>query len=203
MAKQKEINRKFKTVFFDYDGTLFDTTEAEKFSVRDKGLSRFSPEWVQARKVYLAHIRESKPYEGWQEVFEFIVENNIQAAIVSGNGSQVLNISVKQNNLKSVFPKAKINRIGGISKKDGNPTLFEHALKLLGEDPQNVIAFGNQLCDAQAADNAGIQAVHCIWGAKAEEREQMLTDKNHQCITSPHQIIAILRSETNSQIHAT
>lgn len=27
MAKQKTINREFKTVFFDYDGTMFDPQE--------------------------------------------------------------------------------------------------------------------------------------------------------------------------------
>ena len=56
--------------------------------------------------------------------------------------------------------------------------------------------------NAQAAANAGIKAYHCIWGAKAEEREQMLTDPEHQYITSPLQIIDILRSEVNPQSQA-
>ena len=89
-----------------------------------------------------------------------------------------------------------------IRKRGGNPALFEYALKQLNEDPKNVIAFGNEMCDAQAAANAGIKAYHCIWGAKAEEREQMLTDPEHQCITSPLQIIDILRSEVNPQSQA-
>ena len=50
MAKQKTINREFKTVFFDYDGTMFDTAGADQYVARQKTLRRFSPEWVQARK---------------------------------------------------------------------------------------------------------------------------------------------------------
>ena len=36
MAKQKTINRDYKTVFFDYDGTLFDTKEADQYVARQK-----------------------------------------------------------------------------------------------------------------------------------------------------------------------
>ena len=36
MAKQKTINREFKTVFFDYDGTMFDTAGADQYVARQK-----------------------------------------------------------------------------------------------------------------------------------------------------------------------
>ena len=73
-------------------------------------------------------------------------------------------------------------------EKDGN-TIGQR------QDPSHVLAFGNELCDAQAAANAGIKAYHCLWGADVKEKEQMLADSEHQCITSPLQIIDILRSE--------
>ena len=202
MATQKTINREYKTVIFDFDGTLFNTTEADQYIARQKTLRRFSPEWVQARKEYLALIKECPLYDGWHQVFEYIKNHNILAAIVSGNNREVLNVAVRTFGLQEIFPKDKINRIGckdatgrRIRKRGGNPALFEYALKQLEEDPSHVLAFGNELCDAQAAANAGIKAYHCIWGAKAEEREQMLTDSEHQCITSPLQIIDILQSE--------
>ena len=201
MAKQTTINPAFKTLFFDYDGTLFDTKEADKYSLRNRGLRRFTPEWHQARKEYVAHIKASKPYDGWQEVFQFIIDNNIQAAIVSGNSRQVLNMSVKACNLYDVFPKDKINRIGGTDvkgkkmwKAEGAPDLFLHALKQLNVAPEDVIAFGNHTRDALAADRAGIRAVHCLWGADDEEQRQlMLADPDHEFITSPRQIIDLLR----------
>ncbi len=206
MAKQKIINRDYKTVLFDYDGTLFDTVEADQYVARQKNLRRFSPEWVQARKEYLEHVKQCSLYDGWHQVFEYIKANNIQAAIVSGNNREVLNVAVRTFGLQEIFPKDKINRIGckdatgrRIRKRGGNPTLFEYALKQLKEDPTHVLAFGNELCDAQAAGNAGIKAYHCLWGADAGEKELMLADPEHQCITSPLQIIDILRSEVNSQ----
>lgn len=205
--KERIINHSFKTLFFDYDGTLFDTSEADKYSLRNRGLRRFTPEWHQARKEYVAHIKTSLPFEGWQEVFQFIIDNNIQAAIVSGNSRQVLNMSVKACNLYDVFPQDKINRIGGTDvkgkkmwKAEGDPALFLHALKQLNVAPEDVIAFGNHTRDALSADRAGIKAVHCLWGVKEEEQRQlMLADPDHECITSPQQIIDILRSTQTPQ----
>ena len=206
MATQKTINREYKTVIFDFDGTLFNTTEADQYIARQKTLRRFSPEWVQARKEYLAHIKECPLYDGWHQVFEYIKSHNIQAAIVSGNNREVLNVAVRQYGLQEIFPKDKINRIGckdatgrRIRKSGGDPTLFTYALKQLEEAPDNVLAFGNEVCDAQAASNAGIKAYHCLWGAKDLDRTLMLNDPKHQSITSPIQIIDILRSEKKTQ----
>ena len=77
----------------------------------------------------------------------------------------------------------KVNRIGGKDatgdqewKKGGNPVLFQHALKQLNIPADEAIAFGNEICDAQAASNAGIKAYHCLWGAKDVERDQILAD---------------------------
>ena len=187
---QEKNNPTFTTVLIDFDGTLFDTTTADLFSVRGKGLRRFSPEWAEAHKLYLEKIRQSPLYDGWLQVLEFFKINNIQAAIVSGNNIQVLNVALKAK--ASEYPILKEVFRHHVRKSEGDPALFLHALKQLNVAPKNVLAFGNQLCDAHAADNAGIKAYHCLWGAKAEERELMLADPDHECLTSPLQIINIL-----------
>ena len=146
-------------------------------------------------------MEECYPYEGWPEVWKYLVDNHIQAAIVSSNNRDVLNLAVRMFHLKDVFPKDKVNRIGGKDATgrqvwfyEGKLLLFQHALKQLNIEPKDAIAFGNDFCDAQAASHLGIKAYHCLWGAKDEEREQMLNDPDHPCITSPLQIIDILES---------
>ena len=81
---QEKNNPTFTTVLIDFDGTLFDTTTADLFSVRGKGLRRFSPEWAEAHKLYLEKIRQSPLYDGWLQVLGFLKSNNIQAAICVG-----------------------------------------------------------------------------------------------------------------------
>ena len=121
----------------------------------------------------------------------------------------MINRAVSIFKLRSVFPKDRYNRIGRNDvkghnvRKEGKLPLFLHALEQLGENPTNVIAFGNNPKDAMAASEAGIKSYHCLWGAGADEKEQMLADTDHQCISSPLQIIDILRSEQTSQNQAT
>ena len=199
--KKKVFNKDFKTVIFDYDGTMFDTDAMQQYVGNTKKYPRFSPQWLAARKEYISHIVDVKLYEGWTEVFKFLRENNIKAAIVSGNNREVLNVATKHFGLRDLFPKEKVNRIGCrdvngkvVRKRGGNPTLFEFALQQLGESGDNVLAFGNEPCDSVAASKCGITAYNCLWGATDEDREVMQNDREHVCLSDPKEIIEILKS---------
>lgn len=199
--KKKNYNKAYKTVIFDYDGTLCDTDVMQQYVGGTSKYPRFSPEWIAARKEFLSHIGDCRLYDGWNEVFDFLKENNIKAAIVSGNNREVLNLAVKHFGLKEIFPKEKVNRIGCrdvngrvVRKRGGNPTLFKFALQQLGENGDNVISFGNEPCDSLAASRCGITAYNCLWGATDEDRKVMLSDAEHVSLTDPRQIIDILKS---------
>lgn len=199
--KNKVFNKDFKTVIFDYDGTMFDTDAMQQYVGNTKKYPRFSPQWVAARKEYISHIVDVKLYDGWTEVFKFLRDNKIKAAIVSGNNREVLNVATKHFGLRDIFPKEKVNRIGcrdvngrRVHKRGGNPTLFEFALQQLEENGDNVLAFGNEPSDALAASNIGITAYHCLWGATDEDKEVMKNDREHVCLSDPREIIEILKS---------
>ena len=199
--KKIVYNTDFKTVIFDYDGTMFNTEVMQQYVGSTKKYPRFSPQWLAARKEYISHIVDVEPYDGWSEVWQFLRENNIKAAIVSGNNREVLNVATRHFGLRDIFPKEKVNRIGCrdvngsvVRKRGGNPTLFQFALQQLGETGDNVLAFGNEPCDAQAASKCGITAYNCTWGATDEDKEVMRNDSEHVCISDPREIIKILES---------
>lgn len=89
--KKKVFNKEFKTVIFDYDGTMFDTEIMQQYVGNTKKYPRFSPQWV-------------------------------------------------------------------------------------------------------AASKCGITAYNCLWGATDEDREVMLNDREHVCLSDPKEIIEILKS---------
>ena len=121
--------------------------------------------------------------------------------IAMKNHSDIIQLAVKTFGLRDLFPKEKVNRIGCrdvngkvVRKRGGNPTLFEFALQQLGESGDNVLAFGNEPCDSVAASKCGITAYNCLWGATDEDREVMLNDREHVCLSDPKEIIEILNS---------
>jgi beta-phosphoglucomutase-like phosphatase (HAD superfamily) len=53
----------------------------------------------------------------------------------------------------------KAGQISMTLREWDNPVLFQHALKQLNIPADEAIAFGNEICDVQAASNAGIKEV--------------------------------------------
>lgn len=79
------------------------------------------------------------------------------------------------------------------SKDDGDPSLFIKAMEVLGVEPNECVAFGNELNDTKAAQNAGLAAYNCLWGETEDEAQTMTETMPTISLNAPADIIEILR----------
>ena len=94
--------KQYKTVLIDFDGTLLDTSILSQYRDKVRQYKRYSPEWHQARKELLGHIADCPPYDGWPEIWKYLEEHHIQAAIVTSRGHDILNRAVKAEGVEQM-----------------------------------------------------------------------------------------------------
>jgi len=102
------IIKKYRTVIFDFDGTLVDTRPLFKYRYLIKGKSRWNdPEGFQkAYKEFSEHLKDCKPFDGIVEVLQFIKENNITAYIVTGGNKGKAEDAIRLFGWEGVFKGA-------------------------------------------------------------------------------------------------
>jgi len=127
-------------------------------------------------------------YDGWNDVFSFIRENNIKLAIVSDTHELTIETVITHFDIPC---KDFIGHFGAKRKKKPNPFPMNEALNLMGENANNVLSFGDSLNDFKAATAANIEHFACLWASKDEELLRANNCKNF--IDSPLQIIDMLK----------
>lgn len=187
---------KYSNIIFDFDSTLLDTKPLENYLYLFKQFPRFSKEHQLGRKEFLNHIGECKQYDGFDDVFDFLLNNNVNRYIITAGAKDKVVKYISHFKLKHVFNHNNVissysfGVFNRITKKDGNPTLFNYLLDWYGLEPSTCIAFGNELTDQYAANNAHITAFNCLWGATPNEAIIMKSLPN--TIENPKDIINLL-----------
>lgn len=190
----KELFKAYKSVIFDLDNTLLDTSVlmpfVDKIQQSPSGTAGNKKLW----KEHDAAVPQCNMYGGMLEVLNFIRDKGIKTAIVTNSVKRRIEACAKAFDL----PVSKTCMIGRYSVKTRVPILkpdkrlFEKAIEMMGATADSVISFGNSVEDIQTAHNAGVESVACHWGATENEWEEMQAENPEYSIETPSEIIPLL-----------
>lgn len=187
-------NNNFKKAIFDLDKTLVNTAALMPFvdciKAHPSGTEGNRKAWREHDK----HVRDCALYDGMNEVFSFIISNQVEASIVSNSVKRRIKVICEAFNIPvtddKMIGRFSVCRFRGITKPDTR--IFNRAIELLETTPDNVISFGNCGDDILVAHKAGVESVACLWGATEQERRDMLAQKPTYVISNPTEIISLL-----------
>ena len=183
-----------KAVFFDLDGTIFDTLdditaainyalrvydgeEATKEEVRGyvgKGLRRALSLAVAAKhpftvmmNYYIHHpVVHTKAYDGIPELLSDLKKGRVKLGIVSNKRNEIVQKIVTAL-LPDTFDYVSGEVAGYPLKPD--PTLLVSALKKVGSSPAEALYAGDSEVDAETGRRAGIRTFIVSYGFRTEE----------------------------------
>lgn len=164
-----------KSVIFDLDLTLVDTTCLEQF--------RHNRQWQEA----YANIPSTSMYEGIANVLEIIRKHNIKTAIVSTSPRTYVEKIVSYYNI----PAQHIVSYHDANAIKPHPAQMLKAIEMMGVNAKDTISFGDRVIDIQASNAAGIESVACFWGTK--EKGDLLRSGYSHAIVRPEEILTLIR----------
>lgn len=164
-----------KSVIFDLDLTLVDTTCLEQF--------RHNRQWQEA----YANIPNTSMYEGIFNILEIIRKHKIATAIVSTSPRPYVEKIVSYYNI----PAQHIVSYHDAKPIKPHPAQMLKALELMGVQAKDTVSFGDRVIDIQASNAAGIESVACFWGTK--EKGELLRSSYSHAIVKPEEILTLIR----------
>lgn len=164
-----------KSIIFDLDQTLVDTTLAEQ--------ARSERNWAKAYSL----IPQFTVYEGLTPIFDLIRKHNIKVAIVSTSPRTYVEKVVAHFQL----PIRWIVGYHDAKPHKPNAAPMFRALEMMDEQAINTISFGDRVIDIQASNAANIESVACFWGTK--ERAELIRSDYRHAIVEPREIVTLIR----------
>lgn len=161
-------------IIFDFDLTLINRSISDQY--------RKQRNW---KKVFEL-IPQFTLYNGLNEVFSYIRDNNIQVTIISFAKADLIEKTAKYFNIPYNFIIAGKQ----IKNQKPHPESFYKALKLMNCKSNEVISFGDSIKDYEASKAANIKHVACLWDG--EEETKLKQGGCELFISSPSEIIDIL-----------
>ncbi|MBQ4516095.1 MAG: HAD family hydrolase [Clostridia bacterium] len=120
------------------------------------------------KEYYLSHWNvKTRPYEGMEELFSYLNQNNIPLCVLSNKADKYTNIIVNH-----YFSDFKFTAVCG--EKPGIPIKPDPAAALaiakdLGVNSSEILFLGDSAQDIITAKNAGMFAAGALWGFRDEK----------------------------------
>lgn len=188
---------KISTVIFDLDGTIADTlplciaafkksiepllggtlTEHEiiaTFGPSEEGTIRtLIPEHEEAGvQSYLKHYEAlhhtcEQPFEGIKELLQFLKDQKVKLAMVTGKGIHSTKISLEKFGLAEFFTILETGKAEGPDKVNG----IRRALKRLNTDANQCVYVGDAPSDILACKEVGVSIAAAAWAEMTNDQE--------------------------------
>ncbi len=133
---------------------------------------------------YIQYYRElhdmcPEPFEGMQEIFEYLQSKDIILALVTGKGAKSTAITLFQYGLDSIFAVVETGSPSGPRKLEG----IRNVLARLNLKPEEAIYVGDAPSDIIAARNANVLAVSAAWANSADIQQIRELNPDEICFT--------------------
>lgn len=171
------IDRKSKGLVVDFDYTLFDTSA---------GFGKYERRGEDGLQEAIEQIPNYTLYDGWREVIDWCIANNIKIGILSGAKKKLIEATLEYYNIP-------YNGIVGFKlfMRKPNPILANQLLEMLNIREEQIVYIGNSKLDEIQARCSKFRFYGSTWH---NPEENYFENNGVPTISNPREIIEILKN---------
>lgn len=115
-------------------------------------------------QILLDFLREAKSYPGVETSLETLKSQGFKLAILSNRAESMVRPLIKATNLEAFFTHQNIVGSGGVWLPKPSPEALIHLMAINTTSKNACVMIGDSDVDIQAAKNAGVHSVGCLYG---------------------------------------